>query len=187
MKKLLFIAFVLGSVVQGWGQEYKGSEPYTEKNSTKFVYHGKDTTVIKAVALANKIINEPSLFTEIDKIPSFQHAEPALSGKELTKMMAAFTHEVHIDTYKSCWPWTSANAYTVEIKPTIIYLNQRKIKNDNYKTFAVSIIHEYVHLVDFNNEEHKFTHKGNKQKGNENSAPYAVEPIATKIIENLKL
>lgn len=29
MKKLLFIAFVLGSVVQGWGQEYKGSEPYS--------------------------------------------------------------------------------------------------------------------------------------------------------------
>ena len=61
-----------------------------------------------------------------------------------------------VELYKSPWPWSKANAYTTPLQPDIVYYNSRKLSDYSSNDIACTLIHEFVHLVDFESSSYFF-------------------------------
>lgn len=177
---MVMLLFVGG---QACGQE-EDLEPVKQHN-VRISYEGKDERIFKAVELANEIVLNPCFAEELQNVVGFDSTTPPdLNGKMLWGFINSSSVVADVDTYKTCWRWSKANAYTVYDKPTKIYLNARKLKKSKINDLVATLVHEYVHLVDFEQDSYEFTHINNSVRGNQNTAPYIIDNIVKKILNN---
>ena len=146
-------------------------------------YDGEPEFIGEAVKIANSVLSNEKFYKEIAKKKDFDESD--ITGKVLSNLIKMSTVEAQIEIYKSFWPWSASNAYTTPQQPDRIRLNERKFDDiTSAEQWAVTIVHEYVHLVDFETAEYDFGHGSNKRANKENTAPYWVEEVANKIINN---
>jgi hypothetical protein len=150
------------------------------QNHVTLFYSGDNTDVQAAVQLANEILNTPSFYDAIRRVPRFDNS--TLTGAEVADRMEKASQKVTI--VRKFKPIANAGTKT----SNKIKISKSLFGKDSTGTFVLSIavntlIHETVHAVDFLDTGDAFTHDGNEEDGQENTAPWVIGAIAEKIAE----
>ena len=157
---------------------------FTSAGKKRYNYNGDLSLLSEAITKANSVLDNEEFYRKLAEIETFDDAN--VSGKVLGNLIRLSKVEADIEIYESIWPWSKATAYTTPIEPNTIKLNGRKFNERTSEEWAVTLIHEFVHLVDFENEDFHFGHNGNQRNKNEHTAPYMVEKIAEELIYDNK-
>src|SRR5690606_41963938 len=118
----------------------------------KINYDGDLKLISDATQIANSIVVNEEFHTKLATKESFD--ESNASGKIISDLIKGTSLIADIELYKSSWPWSKSNAYTTPIHPNTIFLNSRKLDNRSEKDWACTLIHEFIHLVDFENTQY---------------------------------
>lgn len=138
---------------------------------THFEYKGGNKKIVAAVEKANKVISNPNFYKSIDSIISFDFT--TYTGRQVVNEYKAFNSPIIVNTYWAPYPFSKANART----QNLLEMNTAKLHR-SIESIAITLIHESIHYVDYHtNNQFDYTHNGNKEDGNENSAPYKIENI----------
>ena len=143
----------------------------------KLKYKGRNRTLIKTSVIANKILNDTSFYNEISAIPKFDNTSPTdLKPSDIANLLKTFPKKVYIKTYIAPF---GANAKTKRSK--YFKINLSRLGRKEFEIVR-TMIHEFVHCVDFSLKEYKFTHNDNhNEHGDEdNTAPWAIGAISEK-------
>lgn len=153
------------------------------QNHVTLVYKGDKIDVIAAIKKANEILNTKAFYDEIRKVAHFDNSK--LTGKEVADRMEQANQQVTI--VRKFKPIANAGTKTSDK----IKISKSLFGKDSTGNFVLSIavntlIHETVHAVDFLNTGGEFTHDGNEEDGQENTAPWVIGAIAEKMVEEQK-
>ena len=144
---------------------------------------GEPEFINEAVKIANEVLANEEFYNRIAEKKDFDESD--ITGKVLSNLIKMSTVEAYVDARRKAWPWSASNAYTTPQKPNRIRLNKWKFDDiTSAEQWAVTLVHEYVHLVDFEHSNYDFGHGSNRRTDKENTAPYWVEEVAKKIINN---
>ena len=141
----------------------------------KLHYRGRNRKIKKAMNIANEILNNPSFFEKISNHEEFDNTKPIdLNPSEISSFLKNHPKKVYVKTYIGK---LGVNAKTK--RPTYFRLNRLELRRPTAKIVR-TMIHEYVHCIDFSLKEYKFTHKdNNNDNGDEdNTAPWIIGKIA---------
>lgn len=147
----------------------------------KINYTGDSEVISEAVQKANEILENVEFHKELSEKDSFD--ESNASGTIISKLIKSSKVKASVEIYKPKWLWSKANAYTRPINPNLIYLNNRKIKKRDEIEWTATLIHEYIHLVDFESKEYYFAHGSNDRRDKDNTAPYWIDNLVFKILK----
>ena len=142
-------------------------------------YLGKHTKLKTAVTKANEVLGNEDFYHRIQQCSKFDNTK--LTPTQIAGTIKAFDQHVNIRTWWN--PFSSANAKTGNSKT--ISMNTAKIKKRRKLKYIVNtLVHEYVHAVDFENGRPlDFTHVDNENDGEEdNTAPWAIGKIAEDMV-----
>lgn len=153
------------------------------QGQVRLVYDGGNANVIAAVNKANEILNSPAFYQAIRTVSKFDYSK--LTGEEVANRVEKATHTINI--LRKFMPIANAKTKTSDK----IRISRSLFGYDTTGTFVLSIavntlIHETVHAVDFLNTGDEFTHDGNKEDGQGNTAPWIIGAIAEKMVEEIK-
>tara|TARA_R110000868_G_C10972548_1_gene770456 strand:+ start:34171 stop:34713 length:543 start_codon:yes stop_codon:yes gene_type:complete len=147
-----------------------------------FYYNGNNFKIQKCVELANTLVrNEESIYTVV-KNKSFDMS--TATGKHIAQQLKdSLVNEktIEIVIYKPFYRWSKALGYFDRTQPNKIFLNYYRL-NRAPSSIVATIIHEWVHFVDGNDDQHSFGHGDNNRLGKENTAPYFIGNLASKLI-----
>lgn len=148
----------------------------------KINYSGNSESIRKAVDDANYILNDEEFLVAITKKRSFDNTK--VSGVIVSMLIRISNIKAEIGLYKPLPipPWNRANAYTEPNSPTTIFLNKRKLRNQSVESIASTIIHEYVHLIDFATEKYDLGHGSYSITGKANTIPYWIDQLAYEML-----
>lgn len=140
----------------------------------RFIYKKRNKRLKKALFEATRILGTEEFYDKIESYKKFDNS--TLSNEEISTLIRNYSKSVFIKTWKN--RWSSSNAGVKS--STIMKINTAKL-NRTPKSIINTIIHEYVHCVDFgSNNKLQFTHFDNSNDaGDENdTAPWAIGKIA---------
>ena len=144
----------------------------------KLNYIGRKSKLKEAVNFANEILNNSHFYSAIGNRTRFDNTE--LSPSVIAERIRDWEKPVHVRTY---WrPFGDSNAKTG--RSSHISMNTAKL-NRSKKYIVNTLIHEYVHAVDFGDDgQLEYTHVDNDNtNGKENnSAPWAIGKIAEQMV-----
>lgn len=145
-------------------------------------YKGNWEIVADAVEDANFIFNSDLFLQKISEKDSFDNSNA--DGSKIVELIKKCTTKASIEFYKPVPipPWSRANAYTKRSEPTTIFLNKRKLRKRSVESIAATIVHEYIHLVDFASDEYNFGHGDNDSNGKSNTVPYWIDQLAYNLL-----
>lgn len=152
----------------------------------KIRYNGSRNLISDAVEDANFILSLDEFYSKISKKNSFDFSNA--SGAIVSELIKNSNIIASLDFYKPfpIPPWSRANAYTTKEAPSTIFLNKRKLRRRSIESIAATIIHEYIHLVDFEQNEYHFGHGSNNNQGKSNTVPYWIDQLAYEILTGKK-
>ncbi len=158
---LLIISFLLVSTIQA--------------QTNRIVYKGKKTVLSKAVKEANRLLNDSTFYKNIRSVSSFDSTNYSVA--QISREIQTFQGEIQIRSYWN--PLGTANAKTLEkISVNTSKLNRYKDPLKNHKDVVNTLIHEYVHAVDYHLDgTFNYSHDFNSE-GQENTAPWKIGSIA---------
>ncbi|MDG1332462.1 MAG: hypothetical protein P8P74_09035 [Crocinitomicaceae bacterium] len=145
----------------------------------KLRYKGRNANIKKAMKIANKILNDQEFYKKIDSFGQFDNTEPLdLSSVQISSFIKNHSKSVYVKTYIGK-PGTNAKTN----RSTNFKLNRINLGRPTNKIVR-TMIHEYVHCIDFSLRDFKFTHVDNDNStGDENNtAPWAIAQIAFEMI-----
>lgn len=140
-------------------------------------YTGSVAIVTEAVEKADAILNNETFHQALSAITHFEYANA--TGEIISKLIKECTIKVEVKFYSK--RFTKANAYTKPKYPNSIFLNDRRL-NRSVDSIAATLVHEYIHLLDYANDEYFFGHAGNRSRGKENTAPYKIDHIVYEML-----
>ena len=126
----------------------------------------------EAVEKANNILGDEGFHRELSAIEHFEYANA--SGAIISRLIKESKIEAQVKFYSK--RLTRANAYTKPKYPDSIFLNDKRL-NRSAESIAATLVHEYIHLLDYADKEYYFGHAGNSSTGKENTAPYKIDNI----------
>lgn len=144
-------------------------------------YNGNIQIISDAIQDANFILNSAEFHDALASKSDFDNSNA--SGKTISNLIKAFSIDAIVVTYKPLPipPWSRANAYTKPSEPKTIFLNLRKL-NRSIESVASTLVHEYIHLVDYANSQYEFGHVDNSRINKENTAPYWIDILAYQLL-----
>lgn len=145
-------------------------------------YTESSNLINEGVEKANAVLNNDHFHLKLSEKLTFD--ESNASGLIISNLIKNSSVLANIEIYKSIWPWSKANAYTTPLHPDLIYLNVRKLDDYTSTDLACTLIHEFVHLIDFESKEYFFAHGSNYSKNKQNTAPYWIDNLALIILNN---
>jgi len=147
----------------------------------KINYNGNIQIISDAVHDANFILDSPEFHDALASKSGFDNSNA--SGKIISDLIKASSIDAIVETYKPLPipPWSRANAYTKPSEPKTIFLNRRKL-NRSMESVASTLVHEYIHLVDYANSQYEFGHGDNSSADKENTAPYWIDILAYQLL-----
>lgn len=147
----------------------------------KINYKGSDNNLIKAVDSANSILENDDFHRILSEKLQFDHSNA--TGAIISNLIKNTKVNAYVELYKSTLPWSKVNGYTLPGVKDKIFLNSRKFNNKlNFLGTAATLVHEFIHLVDFENDGYLFHHEGNDSARKDNTAPYWIDQIAEQIL-----
>ena len=141
----------------------------------KLHYKGRNRKIKKALQIANEILNNPLFYDQISSIERFDNTIPEdLKPSEIANFLRNHPKKVYVKTFIGR---LGVNAKTK--RSTYFRLNRLELDRPTTKIVR-TMIHEYVHCIDFSLKKYKFTHKdNNNDNGDEdNTAPWTIGRIA---------
>lgn len=149
---------------------------------SKIKYNGNWELITDAVEDANYILSLEEFYLEISKKTSFDHSNA--NGIKVAELIKKSKITATLDFYKPLPipPWSRANAYTTRSTPSTIFLNRRKLRRRSIESVASTIVHEYIHLIDYASDEYEFGHGDNDSDGKSNTVPYWIDQLAYKLL-----
>lgn len=151
----------------------------------KINYTGNIEVIKDAVEDANFILESKEFHEHLSKKNSFDSSNA--SGKIISQLIANSDVKAQIEVYKPIPipPWSRANAYTRKSEPNKIFLNKRKLKR-SIESIASTIVHEYIHLLDYASDDYNFGHGDNSSVNKENTAPYWIDILVYELLTGKK-
>lgn len=148
----------------------------------KINYSGDNEIVLKAVEKANFVLENNDFHTELAAAQNiFDHSN--VNGAVVSNLIKNTQIKATVEIYTSIWRWSRVNGYTIDNGENKIFLNSRKLNEAaNELNVAATLVHEFLHLVDFENDNFFFGHDGNRSAGNDNTAPYWIDTLTEKIL-----
>lgn len=143
-----------------------------------------ENKLLNSIVLANKVLENSEFYKKLSVIKSFDYAD--ITGDTLSNLILNSKITAVVIIKSPLNPFTWVTAYTKPKYPNYIFIYNKYIENKNIGLvdIACTLVHEYVHLVDFEAEEYDFGHDKNFSKGKNNTAPYLIESIVREIIVN---
>lgn len=147
----------------------------------RITYNGNIEIISDAIQDANFILENEEFHITLSAKNSFDSSNA--SGKIISDLIKTSTVVAIVETYKPIPvpPWSRANAYTKQSEPNKIFLNRRKL-NRSIESIAATLVHEYIHLVDFENSNYNFGHGDNSSTNKEDTAPYWIDILAYEML-----
>lgn len=147
----------------------------------KITYTGNLEIIKDAIQDALFILRNEDFHILLQAKENFDNSNA--TGKDISRLIMECTIEATIELYKPVPipPWSRANAYTEPKEPTKIFLNKRKL-NRSIESIAATIVHEFIHLIDFSSDEFDFGHGDNDSSGKGETAPYWIDICAYEIL-----
>lgn len=147
----------------------------------RFIYNGNSDIITDAINDANFIFQNEEFFTRLSGKESFDASNA--TGEKIKELIKISPIIATIELYKPAPlpPWSRANAYTTESQPASIFLNKRKL-NRSIESIAATLVHEYIHLIDFSTAEYSFGHGDNSSGGKDDTAPYWIDMLAYELL-----
>lgn len=145
----------------------------------KLIYQKRNKRIKKAVQSANEVLSNPEFFRSISQLPQMDNTP--LSSKEIADLLKNHNQPVYV---KRFWrPYSRTNAITAGYK--FIKLNSLNLRNRSNKSIVNTIIHEYIHAVDFFDGSLNFTHHDNSNPHGEedNTAPWRIGKLAEDFVD----
>ena len=163
--KLLLLVFIVScSSVEVTKQAPELPDRFTYKSSL---------SIIKSTSeCANKVISSPQFSDQMLAKKSFDSSED--SGEIVYNKM--INHVAVIRSYKPTNPFSKVLATTYKSNRVDLYLNMRKKRSVH--EWSGTACHELSHLVGY-------SHGDNSNVGKENTVPYWVGSLATKIAKKI--
>ena len=161
------------------GDSAAQTTPAPGADGGRITYYGRNKKVVRAVAAANSLLENPKFYEGIAKKGSFDHTSE--SAVDIASWIMNSSVGIRVKLYNGDRGSTT-NAYVSTESPNTIYLNQDKLKR-SVGSIAGTLIHETVHAVDRSLKNHRFGHAGNSRQGKQNSAPYWIAGLAKCMIE----
>lgn len=148
----------------------------------KINYSENNELIRKAVEKANFVLENQNFHQELLSAQNnFDHSN--VNGEVISDLIKATKIEATVEIYTSKWPWSRVNGYTVDDGKNKIFLNNRKLNGAlDELDLAATLVHEFIHLVDFENDNFFFGHEGNTSNGKDNTAPYWIDSLTEKIL-----
>ena len=106
-----------------------------------------------------------------------------LSGAEIAARVIDFVNsgkQMNIVYYKSKNPWSKAYGFYTPSRPFDININTRRM-NRTTASFVATLVHEMIHAIDGLDSENEFGHGSNESTGKDNTAPYYIGALASKL------
>jgi hypothetical protein len=132
-----------------------------------------------AINRANAELEDDLFYSMIEDKESFDMS--TASPKYIADMIKRKKDSVHCYVYTYHNRFTRALGYFSPAYPDRIYINTAKLGR-SVKSIAGSFIHEYIHLLDANDDVHSFGHGSNNPRGN--TAPYWISNLVTDDMNN---
>ncbi|ODB36410.1 hypothetical protein BB427_15845 [Pseudoalteromonas sp. BMB] len=150
----------------------------------KIVYNGKQQKVIDAVDYVNDLFDEDEFWKAIEDKGTFDYS--AYSAKDIAGFMRDKEKIVEVKLYRPRWPrHRKTNAYTDPKYPNTLFYNSKKLWR-GIGNIVNTIVHEYVHSVDFTEDHNSrvdYGHGNQSSSGKGNAAPYWIGDLAEKFYE----
>lgn len=130
---------------------------------------------------ANRLLKSPVFKREIEEKRAgfdMSTATPEYIADRITSKYGHLICEVHLYHNR----WSRALAYFDPRYPNRIYINAAKLNRTDGSVIA-TIIHEWVHLVDYDDHLHSYGHGSNSPVGKQNTAPYWIDNKAQALID----
>ncbi|RCS28100.1 hypothetical protein DUT90_01980 [Polaribacter sp. WD7] len=142
-------------------------------------YKGKFSQIITAIEDANDILNSEEFYQLISNHGDFNCSD--FSSEDISNIIKKSKLEVEVKIYKPRWRYSKVLGYFIKSKPNKIFLNSRKIYRDT-NSITNTIIHEYVHAVDNDNNSNAIEF-GHICQSFTNTAPYVIGSYAEFLME----
>lgn len=144
----------------------------------------KSAKLIESIKLANNVLEDSDFYTRLSKIKGFDYSD--ITEEVLSKLIFDSQKIASVIIKRKQNPFSAATAYTKPAYPTLIFIYNSYLtsKEVNAIDIACTLIHEFVHLIDYESADYDFGHGNNYNAGKENTAPYAIEKVTRDIIEN---
>lgn len=144
-------------------------------------YVGDLSQVKLAVQDANEVLFTDTFYSQIRILSKFNCTQHTPS--EIADIIKTSSLKVEVKTYRPKWAYSKVAGFFIRKFPNTLFLNNRKLYRDT-TSITNTIIHEYVHAVDFNQHgEFRFTHDCTLN----NTAPYVLGQIAELIVNGSEL
>jgi hypothetical protein len=141
-----------------------------------------------AIERASYIISSDEFYDVIVAKEKFDMA--TCNGSHIVNQMRGFNVAVNVKVYFPKFYFSRALGFYDRRKPLDINLNSRKL-NRSVNSLTNTLVHEWVHMVDFWDKKHSYGHGDNKRLGKENTAPYFLGNMAGGLpfsnVENQKI
>lgn len=149
----------------------------------KTIYTGKNEKIRAAVAyINNDLAHNQEFWNDIRAHEGFDHAErtPAEIVQSMQEKEKPSEVKVYTPSRFSRVVNRSTIAYVSPSRPHTLYYNSYKLFR-NIEKIVNTIVHEYVHSVDWSEEHSRsidYGHAGNSSAGKQNTAPYWIGKLA---------
>ncbi|WP_299676317.1 hypothetical protein [uncultured Dokdonia sp.] len=147
----------------------------------RFKFYKRNKKIKQAMKIAEKILALDEFYSKIESITSFDNSN--ISPAEIAEQIRSYRTVVIIRTI-----WNPRIGNAVASSSKFFKINTLRLgRKRTIPKVVNTIIHEYVHCVDFNNDTLEFTHFDNENTNGEedNTAPWKIGEIAEEFAENL--
>jgi len=147
----------------------------------KIKYTRNSRRLKETLNIVNELLNNDDFFTAIKECKSFDNSN--LSAKEISDLISNYPIVVSVKTYWNILGF--ANAKVDSGKQIRVNIAKHK---GSLKTRVNTLMHEYVHCVDFGTKEQgqnlRFTHYDNSNDNGEedNTAPWKIASLTKQLI-----
>lgn len=138
------------------------------------------TDVKEAIRIANRILSSPVAESTVCSMGFFDLSKDTsgrVSGLELWTSMMSYEGICGVSGYTPPW-WKHrrVNAYVARKFPDDIKLNNKRLRRPLLE-ITETLIHEFIHVTDFNDKLSSYGHGGNSPKGKNSTAPRLVAKV----------
>jgi hypothetical protein len=151
----------------------------------KVTYNGQNQKLIDAVDFVNDLFENDKFWGEIESHSKFDYTK--YTPKQISNFMKNKKKVVGVKLY--CPPFYQhkyTNAYTDPRYPNTLFYNSKKLWR-SVGNMVNTIVHEYVHTVDFTEDGNvnvDYGHGTQTSSGKENSAPYWIGNLSEKFFNS---
>lgn len=150
----------------------------------KITYAGKKQKLEDAINYIDDLFDDQDFWQAISDKESFDHSSH--SPSQIATYMRDKVESVEVKLYRPSWPrHRKTNAYTDKRYPNTLFYNSKKLWR-SVGSIVNTIVHEYVHSVDFTEDGNTHTdygHGSQSSAGKSDTAPYWIGNLAQQFFD----